>query len=164
LWSGEDWKRIDQPYPTVWISEPASAEMDAAAKSGGQTTGANLVGCRPRRDAAEQARVIARTNCHATIEVKADRSGILVWQESFHPGWTAQLNGSPVELIAACGDFIGCRIAAGQQTIRFEFAPRDFRMGKLATATGGTILALLLVTVATAWTRRLFAEGRWRRT
>ena len=48
-----------------------------------------------------------------TVEVNAPASQLLVVSESFHDGWRATIDGSPVEVERVNGDFLGAVVPAG---------------------------------------------------
>ena len=65
---------------------------------------------------------------------------LLVIAESYHPGWLAKVDGRPVDLVRANGDFCGVAVPAGDHTVALAFRPASLRWGR-----GFTLLGLLLV-------------------
>jgi hypothetical protein len=64
---------------------------------------------------------------------------LLVIAESYHTGWTAEVDGRPVEVIRTNGDFCGVVVPVGEHSLSFEFRPASLRWGR-----GVTLLGLLL--------------------
>jgi hypothetical protein len=87
-------------------------------------------------DEAGQARIIRDAPGEIQIEVVASSRQLLVLNESFHPGWTASQNGEECRILRIYGDFMGCQVGPGKQSIRFQFRPRSFRLGYLLSGLG----------------------------
>ena len=77
----------------------------------------------------------------------ADSAQLLVLSESYHPGWSAQVDGAACAVVRVYGDFLGCRVGAGEHRVRFRFEPKSFRDGLRASAAG-----LVLAVAWAAWT------------
>jgi len=77
-----------------------------------------------------------------TVETVADKPGVLVLTELFHPGWTATVDGAPAELLAADIAFRGVVVPAGTHRVEFRFICPGQRSGMMITL--GTLLALLI--------------------
>jgi hypothetical protein len=97
-----------------------------------------------------------------TVTVEEDRPGrlvahteagsrqLLVFAESFHPGWRAFLDGEREGILPVYGDLLGCVVPAGRHTVVFAFRPRSLCYGvRLSLAA----LALLLGSFALTWFR-----------
>lgn len=87
-------------------------------------------------------RVQVRAAQAGNIEVvtRAPSRRMLVIAESYHPGWLAKVDGRPVGLVRANGDFCGVAVPAGDHTVSLAFRPASLRWGR-----GLTLLGLLLV-------------------
>lgn len=97
----------------------------------------------------------ASTRCWA--EVEFSQPAILMWSESFHPGWRVRLDGEEVELLRVNHAFMGVRVPPGTHRIIFEFGPYPWRwIGVIIS------LASLAALVAISWffgLRRKRLEG-----
>lgn len=86
-------------------------------------------------------RVHVRSAQAGRIELvtRAPSRQLLVIAESYHPGWLAKVDGQPVDLVRANGDFCGVAVPAGDHTVALAFRPASLRWGR-----GLTLLGLLL--------------------
>jgi hypothetical protein len=57
------------------------------------------------------------------ISVVAESEGVLVLADTWYPGWVAELDGQPVEILRADVAFRGVRVAAGEHSVRFLYEP-----------------------------------------
>lgn len=60
---------------------------------------------------------------------KAD--GYLIVSEVFAPGWRAEVDGQPSQVVRANGIFRGVLLPAGEHTVRLVYQPDSFRLGAL---------------------------------
>jgi uncharacterized membrane protein YfhO len=81
---------------------------------------------------------------------------LLVLAESFHPGWTATVDGEPGPLLRVNGDFIGCVVEPGRHVLQLRFAPRSYQVGKWISLAGAAWIAAVAL-------HGLWAHGRDRR-
>lgn len=81
------------------------------------------------------------------IRVRAQGPGRLVLSEVSYPGWTAEVDGSRVELKTAHGLFRAVELEAGRHEIVFRFRP-------LLWLIGAGISLLALVAIGGLWLRR----------
>lgn len=70
------------------------------------------------------------------IRVATITSGrqLLVVSESWHPGWRAEMDGAPAEVVKVYGDFIGCVVEGGEHEVHLFFDPSSWRYGKWLSA------------------------------
>ncbi len=65
-----------------------------------------------------------------SLELDVTGPGILLFNDSFHPGWVATLNGKAVEVLRANLNFMAVPIPPGRASITFRFDPPYFSLGK----------------------------------
>jgi hypothetical protein len=75
----------------------------------------------------------------------ADRDGLLVFDETYYPGWVAEVDGSPAPLIRADYAFMAVPIAQGRHDVRFRFAPPLVRTGGWMSAIAALLVVIILV-------------------
>lgn len=75
---------------------------------------------------AERVRLIART----------DEPAIVVLLDRWYPGWTARVNGQPVDVLRANGAFRAVEVPAGYSDIEFIYRPTSLVIGIGLTAIG----------------------------
>jgi hypothetical protein len=62
-----------------------------------------------------------------------------------YPGWSAYLDGAPVDVLRANGVFRAVRVPPGEHRIEFLYTPRSFRLGALASVLSLAATGVLLV-------------------
>jgi hypothetical protein len=89
------------------------------------------------------------------IAVDAPDHRLLIIAESFHHGWQALIDGRPVELLRAEGDFMGCAVELGRHEVRLSFRPASLLWGRRLSLAAllGIGLMFLLTTYQGAMSR-----------
>ncbi len=84
------------------------------------------------------------------IEVESPAAGYLVLSDPYYPGWQAEVDGNPAEILRANYAFRAVRVPAGMHRVTMAFTPATWR-GGLAI----TLITILLLTVGAvlAWRR-----------
>lgn len=139
------WAAADQE--TAWDLihrpdfDPASAvvlEGIAAAQGGVPPAGGS-------------ARVVDYGTDRLEIEVDSPEVGYLVLSEPYYPGWQAEVDGEPTEILRANYAFRAVPVPAGVHRVTMAFRPATWR-GGLAITLG--MMVLLGVWAVVAWRRR----------
>jgi hypothetical protein len=82
------------------------------------------------------------------IEASLTGDGILALNDTDYPGWTAQIDGQPAQVINANYMFRGVLLPAGSHLVRFAYRPRNFYaalaigVATLAVLTAGALVVL----------------------
>ena len=92
--------------------------------------------------------------------VDAPGQRILAFTERFHAGWSATVEGRPMQMVQVEGDFLGCLLDGGLQRVTLRFMPRSFVYGSLVSAFGA--VALVGVLLASRLTGRARHDSRSR--
>jgi uncharacterized membrane protein YfhO len=80
------------------------------------------------------------------IEVSADSDGYLVLTDAWYPGWTATIDGAPVEILRADVAFRAVRVGPGAHRVEFRYEPQTVRAGVAVSAGAWTaLLAVALI-------------------
>lgn len=84
-----------------------------------------------------------------TIRVGSSGSGYLVVADSLGPGWQAEVDGAPVDLLAADHAAAAVPLQGGDQVVTLRYEPRGLRAGVAVSgvsllAVGGLLVASLL--------------------
>jgi len=87
------------------------------------------------RAAEAEITVISYTPTRVQIEIAAPGSVLLVFTDSFAPGWRAALDAAPAPLHRVDAVFRGVYIPAGEHLVTFEYQPRAYWLG-LGVAAG----------------------------
>jgi hypothetical protein len=79
------------------------------------------------------------------LQTNAPADQLLIINESFHPGWKAEIDSNSSRPLRVNGDFIGLVVPAGTHEVALNFQPESLLYGRLASCFGlGLIVATLL--------------------
>src|SRR5262249_6425432 len=67
--------------------------------------------------------------------------GYLVWSEAFYPGWSAQIDSRPSQIIRTNHAFQGVVVPPGSHVVTFHFQPNVFVVGLYFALVVWTIIA-----------------------
>lgn len=90
------------------------------------------------------ARILDERPGRIDVEVSARARQLLVLSESYHEGWKAVDGERELEVSRADGDFLGCVVEPGRQTISFRFQPASFIWGRRMSLAGLAVWAGVL--------------------
>ena len=136
------------------LTNQRSDEDDAArtAQAGGGAGSHHETGGRVEFVEYSAARVV--------LEVDAARDAYLILKDAWYPGWQAEVNGSPVEVLRANVMFRAVAVAAGESRVVLRFEPLLWRAALYGG--GGVWLAVLGLLSAGAFRRRRAADANRR--
>ncbi len=86
-----------------------------------------------------------------TLAIDSPANAILSLSLPHYPGWEAQLNGKPSEIIRAYAGLSVVEIPAGQHRLALVFAPRTYAIGALVSL--ATWIGLALFAILKIWRR-----------
>ena len=164
-----DWAGVEQPLyiyeiqnwrPEAWIARQWSVADDAASllerlaadpdhalvsrdpgiEPGQATSGADIVG------------PIVRGPERIDLSVDLAAPGLLVLNHAPNPGWSAQVNGRPAEILTVNLVSRGLALPAGAHQITMRFEPPGFLLGVTASLVATGLLVPLLA--AGVWRQR----------
>ena len=96
------------------------------------------------------AEVLEESDGFARIRITAPAAGVLLYTESWYPGWLALVDGQPRDVVPADGALIGVALTAGEHEVELRFVPLEFASGLPAAALG-----LLLILLGVFYRRRV---------
>jgi hypothetical protein len=91
------------------------------------------------------AEIVKYENEKVVIEAEAGRDGWLLLLDSYYPGWRAEVDGKPVEILRAHGFFRAVALPAGRHRVVFSYHPDIFYQSALVSGAGLIIWLMLLV-------------------
>lgn len=90
--------------------------------------------------------IVSKKADEAIIRVEKNAAkALLVYSDSFYPGWEAFIDGKPATVYAANIKDKAVVVQEGDHTVRFSYNPRSFRLGLFISLQG--IVFTILVTV-----------------
>jgi hypothetical protein len=89
---------------------------------------------------------------YVSLRAEVQRSGYLVLDDSYYPGWQATVDGHPAKIVPADENFRAVAVTAGEHTIDFRYRPSSFRIGAIISIVAA--LAMLGSVAALLWRRR----------
>lgn len=98
----------------------------------------------PGDEGSGRVRVVDFQPAALTIEVETPSPGLLVVSQVNYPGWQAQVDGQPAEIVPVDVILQGVVVEAGAHTVRLKFRPASFHWGAILTGLGG-LVALALI-------------------
>ena len=88
---------------------------------------------------------------HLVAHVDAPGRRILAFTERFHDGWSATMDGVPLQMVRVEGDFLGCVVHGGRRRVDLRFMPQSFVYGSIVSVIGAALLVGLLIPRQAAW-------------
>ena len=142
-------------FPRAWVAydwRPAASESDALTQ---MTTGPDpkaysapvIEGAPPAPASAlepDPARFETDGVKGMRLAVDAKQPGRLVLNDTWYPGWKAQVDGHPVPIEHANVAFRAVKVPAGRHEVSFTYRPASVRIGELLSAIAALAIALLV--------------------
>jgi hypothetical protein len=89
------------------------------------------------------------------FQADVNTPGVLVVSETNFPGWAADIDGNPAEVLLANYNFIGVPVDPGSHNVTVTYRPQSFRVGA-----GISVLCWMVVIAAAAYDRRFYGASR----
>jgi hypothetical protein len=89
-----------------------------------------------------------------TLHVEADEAALLVYSGTYYPGWSADVDGAPAQVLRADGVLRAVCLPAGEHTVTMRFRPASLALGALVTLTALALVAAAFAGVVRDWRRR----------
>ena len=70
------------------------------------------------------------------LHVTLDRPGFVILADVYYPGWTLTIDGTPAPILRANRMMRGAMVEAGKHTLIYEYRPRSFLIGIVASLLG----------------------------
>ena len=80
-----------------------------------------------------EAEIVEYSNNEAIIEYESPAPAVLYFSDLYYPGWRAELDGEPVEIVRANVVGRAVEAPAGRHVVRFYYLPRSFTAGFVVT-------------------------------
>lgn len=90
--------------------------------------------------------LVKNSSTSLTLKVNASDNCALFTSIPFEEGWTAKIDGKPVEVVSGVNKTLLCvKVPAGEHTIELEYFPAGLKTGVSLTVTGAALLAIITV-------------------
>jgi hypothetical protein len=89
--------------------------------------------------------VIREQPCEIEISATMETPGVLILSDSWHPGWSATVNGRTQPILCCNTALRGVELPAGEHRIVMRFRPVTLMLAQYLSAAGGVILIAMLV-------------------
>lgn len=70
--------------------------------------------------------ILKSTSDYVYAQVNSNRSGLILFVDSYHRGWKAYVDGKPTDVYRANYNFMSCYLPAGEHKVEFRFEPQEF--------------------------------------
>ena len=77
------------------------------------------------------------------IKVSNNKKGLLLFNDTFHMGWNAKINGSDAEILNGNFNFMATIVPKGNNEIIFNFSPRPFIIGSYISIIAALLFFLM---------------------
>ena len=88
---------------------------------------------------------VSRQQDEMRFNVTADQDGLMVFDETYYPGWKAEVDGSPAPVIRADYAFMAVSVTHGGHDVRFTFAPPVVRVGGILSGVSALAIVGILI-------------------
>lgn len=88
---------------------------------------------------------------HIEVHVNSDGPALLFFDDSFHPGWVAEVNGLPQKVLEADYLFMAVPVPEGESHVVLKYKPRSFTIGLYCALVG---IAIWMIAFVAYWIRR----------
>jgi hypothetical protein len=95
------------------------------------------------------ARIVDESPLEVVAQVNSTSDGWLILRDSVYPGWRAEVDGRPAELLAADSLFRAVPVPAGEHIVRMVYRPFSYGLGGIVT-----LVALLALTFVRGLNRK----------
>jgi hypothetical protein len=82
---------------------------------------------------------------HVETRVQTDGPALVWFGDSYNPGWIAEVNGRPQEIMLADYNFMAIPVPAGDNRLVLRYKPRVFLIGAICAAVGVAVLMLAFI-------------------
>jgi hypothetical protein len=111
---------------------------------------------RPSQGTAGTVEIVRYTTTEAEMEVHASRDAILVFSDSYYPGWIGEIDGSPTTIYRANITQRAVVVPAGEHRVSFRFRPTSVVAG-FSVSSASLLVFLACFLIPMLWRKRASA-------
>jgi hypothetical protein len=115
------------------------------------------VGITPERSLEATARILRYRNSQVTIDAETNDDAILVFLDSYYPGWKAYVDGTETSIARANHFYRAVAVPRGKHRVEFEYEPLSFKIGLIISSVAFFFIAV--VSIVLCFRKRRSAEA-----
>ena len=108
-----------------------------------------------RQDSTSRVKLVSYMSDNLKYEVSSSKGGVIVFSEVYYPGWTATVDGLPVELGRVDYLLRAVNVAPGKHTVELAFKPKSVTVTEtMAYISYAILLGLIALGVYMEWRKK----------
>lgn len=108
-----------------------------------------------RQDSTSRVKLVSYMSDNLKYEVSSSKGGVIVFSEVYFPGWTATVDGQPVELGRVDYLLRAVNVAPGKHTVELAFKPKSITVTEtMAYISYAILLGLIALGVYMEWRKK----------
>ncbi len=108
-----------------------------------------------RQDSTSRVKLVSYMSDNLKYEVSSSKGGVIVFSEVYYPGWTATVDGQPVELGRVDYLLRAVNVAPGKHTVELAFKPKSVTVTEtMAYISYAILLGLIALGVYMEWRKK----------
>lgn len=108
-----------------------------------------------RQDSTSRVKLVSYMSDNLKYEVSSSKGGVIVFSEVYYPGWTATVDGQPVELGRVDYLLRAVNVAPGKHTVELAFKPKSITVTEtMAYISYAILLGLIALGVYMEWRKK----------
>ena len=108
-----------------------------------------------RQDSTSRVKLVSYMSDNLKYEVSSSKGGVIVFSEVYYPGWTATVDGQPVELGRVDYLLRAVNVAPGKHTVELAFKPKSVTVTEtMAYISYAILLGLIVLGVYMEWRKK----------
>jgi len=126
--------------PETSLEKPLKAASDITESEEPQDAGSAI-----ERALSEHGAAIREyTPTKVTVDVRADKAGVLVLADTYYPGWKVKVNGEKAKVLRVNGLLRGVYVKEGRSSVVFYYMPLNFILGLVFMSLAGIFCIFLI--------------------
>jgi hypothetical protein len=136
--------KVEQPVPRAYMVNKSTIEKDPALTlqrladsrfdPAAEVILDQEIPVRSRPSFVSETRILDYRNTLVRIETESNDEGILVFLDSYYPGWKAYIDGKESSIVKANHFYRAVGVPQGRHLVEFKYDPASFRIGLLISA------------------------------
>jgi hypothetical protein len=112
-----------------------------------------------QRSPKAKAKILRYENTFVTIEAETNDDGILVFLDSYYPGWKAYVDGRETSIVRANHFYRAVPVPRGKHRVEFKYEPLSFKIGLIISSVA--VFLIVGVSIVLFFRKRRSSLRRW---